>query len=466
MTSTTFDSHSIDLKRAAVVGLICWLLPVGILMLIGKNLPAAIIAPLPLVLAMMISPTVAFYTFMLTVPIYYPYHLTGGAIWAFDVVMALLVVGLIIQFMLKGETEVVRTPSDIPFLMLICATWLSALFAYRIQESVVPSIRILVIFLAFRAIFTMTCRLGVRRVLLFYIYLVASLSAINIALFLYHRGAERVFGPAWLAFENYSMTALPMALAFLIWSRDRAERFRFVVMIILIALAVVASGSRGTLVAIALAVPILIWLAYRKIRREKMDAARHSINQVILVAAIIGATLTIFSSSLLVGFVGRVQELVASLMNPQGTIALRIVLWTAAFKAWLTSPIVGIGIGNFNLVDQVVPQIKTAPVWYYIRGMSAHNVVLHYLAETGIIGVIGLLAVTGSGLRMGRDVFRRKLTLEETQVSGAILIAMIVFALSIFFMRAWTWAQEGYIMAMLFGMAAAWWHQLRTRLPE
>jgi hypothetical protein len=38
---------------------------------------------------------------------------------------------------------------------------------------------------------------------------------------------------------------------------------------------------------------------------------------------------------------------------------------------------------------------------------------------------------------------------------------MIVFALSIFFMRAWTWAQEGYVMAMLFGMAAAWWAQHR-----
>jgi hypothetical protein len=67
---------------------------------------------------------------------------------------------------------------------------------------------------------------------------------------------------------------------------------------------------------------------------------------------------------------------------------------------------------------------------------------------------------------MGGEVFRRKLSLEETQVSGAIMIAMVVFALSIFFMRAWTWAQEGYVMAMLFGMAAAWWHQLESRQPE
>jgi O-antigen ligase len=466
MRSVAINPKPIDPKTAFVAGLICWLIPVALFVAMGKNLPAMVLAPVPLVLAMLVSPGFAFYTFMLTVPVYMPFHLTGGAIWAFDLAMALLVAGLVIQFLVRGETEVKRTPVDIPFLLLIVATWLSAFFAYRIQETLIPSIRILVIFLAFRAIFVMCTRIGVRKICLFYIHLVGSLSVINILLFVYHRGTERVFGPAWLAFENYAMTALPMALAFLIWSRTRSERVRFTTIIILIALAVMASGSRGTLVAIALAVPILIWLAHRKIRRDQMGEARHSINRVLLAAVIIGVTVVLFSSSLLVGFVGRMEELVASIANPRGSIALRLVLWTAAFKAWLTSPIVGIGIGNFNLVDEVVPEMKTAPVWYYIRGMSAHNVVFHYLAETGILGVAALLAVTASGLRMARSVFRRELSAEETQTSGAIMIAMVVFALSIFFMRAWTWAQEGYIMAMLFGMTAALWHQYESQGTE
>lgn len=459
----TFDQGRFSLQALALITFACWVLPISGLLLMGKNLPAAILLPLPLIFAMLVSPTLSFYLFMLTVPIYFPYHLTGGAIWAFDLCMAMLLAGLVLQFMLKGETEIRRTPADLPMLMLVFATWLSALFAYRTGESLIPSIRILVIFLAFRAIFTMANRLGVRRIVQFYIYLVAVLSVINIAIFLYYGGAERVFGPAWLAFENYSMTALPMALAFFIWSKSRGERVRFALVIMAIAMAIIASGSRGTLVAVAMATPILIWIAWRKINRDRTFDVRYAFNQVLAVAGVITAVIVGISGSLLVGFFGRVEEMFASVSDPQGSIALRIVLWTAAVKGWLTSPLVGIGIGNFNLVDQVVPSMKTAPVWYYIKGMSAHNVVLHYLAETGIIGVTALLAVTGAGLRMARAPFREVLSRSDTQVSAALMIAMIVFALSIFFMRAWTWAQEGYVMAMIFGMTAAWWFECKDR---
>lgn len=125
----TFDQRRFSLQAAALIAFACWVLPIGGLLLMGKNLPAAILLPLPLMFAMLVSPTLSFYLFMLTVPIYFPYHLTGGAIWAFDLCMAMLLAGLVLQFMLKGETEIRRTPADLPMLMLVFATWLSALFA-------------------------------------------------------------------------------------------------------------------------------------------------------------------------------------------------------------------------------------------------------------------------------------------------------------------------------------------------
>jgi O-antigen ligase len=94
--------------------------------------------------------------------------------------------------------------------------------------------------------------------------------------------------------------------------------------------------------------------------------------------------------------------------------------------------------------------------------MSAHNVVLHYLAETGLIGVIALLSVPFAGVRTVRQFIRAQLSLPETQVSMALTIAVLVFAMSLFFMRAWTWAQEGHVMAMVLGMTAAW-HYRRSQ---
>lgn len=451
------------LQQALILTFLLWLTPVLLLAATGRTLHALVLAPLPLVLLLCASPRTCFYLFMLTVPIYYPYRVGAMAIWSFDLLMALLLFGLVIEFLLRADTDIRPTGLDIPFLALIGATWLSAFFAYNTGETIVPSVRILVIYLAFRAIFSMTLKLGVRKVVVFYIGLVAVLSLINLALFVKSGGAERVFGPAWLAFECYSMTALPMALAFFIWSRRFTERFIYGSAILVILLAIAASGSRGALVAVALSVPVLLLLAYHKIRRERQTESRRTLRKVVIVGAAVTVVVFALGSSFFLGFFGRVEELVASIGNPQGTIYLRLVLWTAAVKAWLTSPLVGIGIGNFNLVDQIVPSIKTAPVWYYIRGMSAHNVVLHYLAETGIIGVVALLLLTFTGLRQGLRVFREKLSQADTQVSAAVMIAMVVFAMSIFFMRAWTWAQEGNILAMIFGMTAAWYYQLRSK---
>ena len=53
-----------------------------------------------------------------------------------------------------------------------------------------------------------------------------------------------------------------------------------------------------------------------------------------------------------------VNEFVASANRPQGTVALRLVLWKAAFKGFLLDPITGIGIGNYRIIDQIIQQLR------------------------------------------------------------------------------------------------------------
>ena len=44
-------------------------------------------------------------------------------------------------------------------------------------------------------------------------------------------------------------------------------------------------------------------------------------------------------------------------------------------------------------------------------------------------------------------------------ISVALFIALFVFAVTLLYMRAWTWGEGGYIMALLFGLLAAWYQQ-------
>lgn len=461
----TTIAYGIDLKSGAVLALLACILPVIALVLAGRPLIALVLLPAPLALYLCTNPRAAFCLFLLAIGLYLPYFIGNFALWPFDVALALLVFGILIDFLLHQRTEVHKTPFDLPFFFLIGATWISALFAFDHAKAVIPSLRILAIYMAFRAVFTMARRIGVRQVVLVYLWQVCGLSVINLVLFVLAGGRERVFGPAWLAFENLAMTATPMALAFFIWARSTRDRLLYAVMTIVIVLAVAASGSRGAMLAIALSIPLLVWVARAKARQEHDDDARRAAGRIIAIAALSGLLVLVLGTALFGNFLERVAELGASVSRPQGTVALRFVLWKAALKGFLTSPIVGIGIGNYTAIDQIVPSIKAEPVWYYIRGMSAHNVVLHYLAETGLIGAAALLTLAGTGFVQARRQFRIPRTRQETQVSSALYIMMLVFCLSIFFMRAWTWSQEGYLLAVIFGLCAAWLRQPDDR-PE
>jgi len=159
--------------------------------------------------------------------------------------------------------------------------------------------------------------------------------------------------------------------------------------------------------------------------------------------------------SLFVDLLSRYEEMIISLTNPKGTIALRLILWKTAIRTFLDNPITGIGIGNFRLVHNIYPELRVMPLYRWVTGMSAHNVLLHYLAETGIVGCLALVTLSWKGLRNSYKGFMQKLTYKNNQVAASLFIAMVVFCVTILFMRAWTWGQGGYVMAILFGLLAA-----------
>jgi len=458
------DTNTLSVKNTQSTPLILILLalaPVVAAFFTGKTILVLVCLTIPLVFILLATPRVSFYLFLLSISVYFPYHLTGFAIHPFDLAFGLLLFSIIIDFTVNARTEIRKTGLDAAFIFLIVATFISAAFAYNFKHSIIPSIRIIVIYLAFRAVFKMSLELTVRKVILFYIYNVFILSLINCVIFIMAGGHARVFGPSWLAFEIYSITGLPMSLCFFIWARDNAERLKFGLISLTIIAALLALQSRGSLVAAAITIPILLILAYYKTKKEKTLKSSRNLKRVFLIAAAVGLVAIVFNETLLVGFFDRVNEMLESLSRPKGTIALRLVLWEAAIKGFFTSPLVGIGVGNYVYIDQLVPEIKTAPVWYYIRGMSAHNVVLQYLCETGVLGTLALLTVTWLNLTYAYRNFKLKMTAENTQVSTALFIVVIVFCHSILYMRAWTWGQEGYLMTIIFGLNAAWYYQNR-----
>jgi len=435
-----------------------------LMLLNGRAVVAVALGAGTLLALLVLTPRVSFYIFLASLSFWVPQRLTATfAIHPFDIMLAVVFAGVALEFLLKSCGEIRSAHFDLFFLLLIAATLISGILAYRPAYSVVPLMRVVVIYLAFRVSYKFAQEIGVRRILLFYLAVVTLLSGYNFATFLMHGGRIRIFGPAMLGYEPMSMTALPIALAFMLWSRRTGDRITYGIVGVAIALGIVATEARGPMLSMLVSVPALLWFARRKARREKdyRTAGLVSLTGAGLIAVILAAAIA--NTGLLAGAYGRYQEFVASLRDPQGTVALRFILWKTAMRTFLDHPIAGIGVGNFRIVHEIYPELRLIPQYLLVKGMSAHNVVLHYLAETGLIGAASLLMLATSGLRTAYRTFKLKLSSGETQVSAALFIGLFVFVLSLFYMRAWTWGQGSYVMALLFGLVAAWYQQAGGR---
>ncbi|HKK20947.1 MAG TPA: O-antigen ligase family protein [candidate division Zixibacteria bacterium] len=409
-------------------------------------------------------PRVAFFVFLTSITFYLPTRL--GSLFAlhpFDLLMAVLFMGMVLDFFLHGYTEIRSAFFDTPFIIFIIATIISALFAYNIDYSIVPMVRVIVIYLAFRAVFKFSQEFGVRKVLLFYIYVVFAHSIYNTILFILSGGHDRVFGFCSLGYEPMSMTALPMALVFLIWSDRTRDQIKFGTIAFIIGTGIISTQSRAPLLAVLMTLPVLVYFGIKKARRENTSQPLRTMKKIFVPIGILVLIGAIAAGTYLAGALGRYEHFIESFSNPQGTIALRFVLWKTAIRTFLDHPITGIGIGNFRIVYLIYPELKVVPLYVYVQGMSAHNVILHYLAETGLVGSIALLVLAFKGFATCFRAQKEKLDREGNQVSMALFIAMFVFCMTIFYMRAWTWGQDGYIMAMIFGLTAGWVYERRKR---
>lgn len=412
-------------------------------------------------LLLVTSPRASFFVFLISSAVFYRFDAGPLMVLPVDIAAALALIAATLDFLLRADSTIRQTDFDLPFILLITACVLSIPAAHNISYTLTPMLRILAIYLMFRVSFKLADEIGVAKVLDWFLHLAFLLSVINVIMFFASGGTERIFGPSWLTFQLFAMTSLPICLVRIIWTESTLSRFRYTVYASIIAVALAATQSRAPQLSFSLTLLVIIWFGWIKYRREGVGISPSILFKMGAALVIIGGITGVVGQEYFIGVIDRVAEFGRSLTNPEGTVALRIVLWGAAFQGFLSNPLTGIGIGNFRIIDQIIPEMRFAPVWYYIEGFSAHNVVLQFLAETGILGAVSLLILALRGVRHSFANFMTSQSIADTRTSASVFILMFQFSITIFFMRAWTWGQDGYLMALFFGLTAAHLHRIR-----
>jgi O-antigen ligase len=200
---------------------------------------------------------------------------------------------------------------------------------------------------------------------------------------------------------GYLNTVAPLALGVAVLAKDRGLRALGFICLVAVGAALYLTGSRGGLVAYSAIAMTSVF--YLKPRRKTVA--------VFLIASILAA-----SVGLLFGYLGSLE---GERYRDVGdfTLQSRLAIWGAATVIFLQHPFLGAGVGTFRYrFHPYVPGIKD--------DLDAHNLYLHTLAETGIIGFLLFFATMWGFFRRGD-----KLTKIHDEL-GAILGIAVMGALA------------------------------------
>lgn len=245
----------------------------------------------------------------------------------------------------------------------------------------------------------------VLKILLWSLCLVAVFAIIQVAvggytrlsLFLIPPGAD--FKPwngragSFLGYPNqlagYLDLVLPFAFGTSVLGRGTLRRLGGVASCLGI-VAMVCSQSLGGLITLAFTLGLAIWFFVRS-RRNKIA--------LICGVVLVGAGFFAFRHVL------NPKHFASSHLTMAGDLISRFIYFHAAWVLFLSHPISGIGLGNFVVAS---PSLVPNVAWMQIgtANLSASNLYLNFLAETGLAGTTVFLYLLWLALRKARTEAR------------------------------------------------------------
>ncbi len=414
----------------------------------------------PVLIGVVCHPRVALYQFVFSLFIVRP--LSGDLpVSLLDISAVLLVIAGGLDLLLRNQTPLRLPRLSVAFLALISALFLSAAFAYDSSLALVHPTKLCFVFLTFLALVRIMRRIDHYEIMRLFFWLSVIHSALAVGLFASTGGAVRNFALAPKALDDLLMLALPLGVALFLGAAVKQSQ-RFAIGSIIIFAGLLVTQSRAPIAFGVLGVALVVWIARRRLRHsiglslfdgQDTKLLRKRVGALTRISMIVIGVMLLMQSILFTAVYERFGELLTA--EPSGTFRLRISLWKAALTAFSDHPIIGVGPSNFRLLESIYPQIHLDPAQYWVRGKSAHSLLLHYLAEVGLIGAGAMLVLMVKQMLLAKENWLKSHSLESFGLRLGLYVAGIIFLMTAIVESAWTWGHVSYIAVFLLALSAA-----------
>jgi len=447
----------------------------SVALILDRPRAGALFLLIPIALTLISHPRLALYQFIICLFVGYTV-IPQIPLTLIDVSALILIVSGAVDFFLRGQQTANSIPLRLYYLALLGAMLISALLAFDISQSVRPLARVFFIFLTFLALVRLAPRVGIWRLLMVFFWTAVGFSVLSVSQYVLSAGVVRSFALAPKVFDDLTMMAFPLGVALSLTCR-RSESFWYACGTIITLGALIATQSRAPIIFAALGglLTVVIFWKYlgglsalevktsstqRSTRGQKLKRRLLLVSSFALLAL---ASLIALEPETFQAVLGRFERLITT--DPSGTVRLRIALWTNALTTFMDHPLFGVGPGGISELDVIYPTLHLDPTRFWVRGLSSHNLFLHYLAETGLLGGVAIMALFVRQFASARKSWQSAVTASRSNFipsdnirigdSLALYVASTLLLVTFLLESGWMWGQTGFLAALFLGLIAS-----------
>lgn len=194
--------------------------------------------------------------------------------------------------------------------------------------------------------------------------------------------------------------SIPILLYFIFYSK---KLYRWAILgFILSFISIMLANNRFQFVSLALGVVLFFWFNRQLILQHKKKVT------VFLASLVVVMLFSVLVSNLFLGRNLIERFMLTDYQRDVETITGRFYLFDQAWKMFLSSPVVGIGLRNFSFYLSPQAVIYSSPLWQlheinFYPHYEPHNIFFQLVAETGIIGLAAYLILIFSFI--WQDIF-------------------------------------------------------------
>jgi O-antigen ligase len=407
---------------------------------------------LPVAIFIATQPRLAVYQFLFCLLLDFQI-IAEPAVFLIDLSAGLLILTGLLDYLLANSERMPRPPMTMNYLFLIVTLFIAGAFGFEPLAAINPIVRVSVLLAVFLSLVRLSRHVTFAEAfrVLFILMIVHSLIAFGPALA--SGGKIRSLGLAGSVFDDTAMLVIPYGLAMYLWLPLKSRRW-YLLGTLVVLIGLIGTQTRfAILICLILSAVVLLvslWRARALRRRTEIDhtpaeAVVKRVSVLVLAVAVVTLLFVIFVPSILERAYDRFSA--AASVTPGGTMLLRTTLWHAALTVFADHPLTGIGPGLFRTVDQYYGSLMFGPTQVFVRGLSAHNLLLHYLAESGLLGAVALLMFFGNQFRLARRLWRSTASAYDLPFYCGLVVVSFGIFLTTFAEGSWMWGGTGFLAA-------------------